>query len=454
MTFKGKRGVCRLHAHVTGTNGQSVQASGSIIIYPTKYSMGIQLGRKVLEEGDMLPVSIVVLDPSGKIISDVPVQLHVIHTYREYQNSYWVTKSKVIKTIELVSGKKTIRQKVQLPKGGAYRIVAHLKENNKISVSTFAYATGDHPSKSSRFESLQVESDKHEYKPGEIAKFLITSPYLCSSGIISFERNDLIHYVPLRNIGPVCLVKFKITKQMIPNVDAYIMLLRGYQEDGKSGVPQIASVKHTVRVHRGQKKLQVELKTNAHTYTPKEEVELDITVKDYKNRPVASSLTVMVVDESVLSLTAFHTPNPLSYFIRERRSWMATQDYIGQHIRLLNNMNKNVEKTNKTVDKKHKKELMKENAENISKESIRKDFKSFKTLAFREQSEKRMSNIGVRKFFTATTYFHPHVQTDDQGRVKLRFRLPENLSFFRIMAVAVDKNDLFGSGSAIISVKK
>ena len=60
----------------------------------------------------------------------------------------------------------------------------------------------------------------------------------------------------------------------------------------------------------------------------------------------------------------------------------------------------------------------------------------------------------MRSRFVTAAYFNPSVLTDASGRASVKFRLPDNLTTFRIMAVAADAVDRFGSGESEIKVNK
>jgi uncharacterized protein YfaS (alpha-2-macroglobulin family) len=57
--------------------------------------------------------------------------------------------------------------------------------------------------------------------------------------------------------------------------------------------------------------------------------------------------------------------------------------------------------------------------------------------------------------FKAVAFFDPSVRTDMAGEATVRFMLPDNMTTFRIMAVAVTREQRFGSGEAkIVSTKR
>ena len=60
--------------------------------------------------------------------------------------------------------------------------------------------------------------------------------------------------------------------------------------------------------------------------------------------------------------------------------------------------------------------------------------------------------MGTRQDFRATAYFNPDVVTGKDGKAHVRFKLPDNLTTFRLMAVAAAEDDRFGfSESRIVT---
>ena len=64
--------------------------------------------------------------------------------------------------------------------------------------------------------------------------------------------------------------------------------------------------------------------------------------------------------------------------------------------------------------------------------------------------------VSLRTLFASTAYFEAELRTDADGKASVEIDMPENLTSFRIMAVAVDPevHDRFGSGEASVRVRK
>src|SRR5690606_25400783 len=56
--------------------------------------------------------------------------------------------------------------------------------------------------------------------------------------------------------------------------------------------------------------------------------------------------------------------------------------------------------------------------------------------------------IALRTHFDALAFFEPEAKTDAAGKVKVRVKVPDNLTRYRVMAVAVAGAKQFGSGES------
>ncbi|MFQ6043896.1 MAG: alpha-2-macroglobulin, partial [Candidatus Poribacteria bacterium] len=60
----------------------------------------------------------------------------------------------------------------------------------------------------------------------------------------------------------------------------------------------------------------------------------------------------------------------------------------------------------------------------------------------------------VRKEFLKLAYYNPHLVTDENGHASFSFKVPDNLTTWKIMVVSVGKDDLFGYGSEKVVVSQ
>jgi hypothetical protein len=79
---------------------------------------------------------------------------------------------------------------------------------------------------------------------------------------------------------------------------------------------------------------------------------------------------------------------------------------------------------------------------------------SFGQLGVDKGDEGGGGGTAMRADFKATAWFQPAVKTGADGRTHVRFKLPDNLTTFRVMAVAVAKDDRFGDGDAQVTTSR
>ena len=169
-----------------------------------------------------------------------------------------------------------------------------------------------------------------------------------------------------------------------------------------------------LKVSAAEKKLQVRVNPDRTDYRPRDSVVVELAIKDYKNRPVANSeVALFVVDLGVLNLIDFKTPDPFQYFYGSRPLSVRT---IESRVNILGER------------------------------------------SYGEKGEERggggayAEGVSYRERFIATAFYKADLQTDRKGKTSVRFKLPDNLTKFRIMAVALTKESQFGSTESTLVV--
>ncbi|MFO7651357.1 MAG: alpha-2-macroglobulin family protein, partial [bacterium] len=160
------------------------------------------------------------------------------------------------------------------------------------------------------------------------------------------------------------------------------------------------------------KRLDVRVAADRPEYRPRGRVKLDLTVKDKSGAGRRAEVTVAVVDLGVLKLTGYATPDPFGLFYARRPLSVATAE---SRLHVIGQRNYGEKGEAQAGD-------------GLVAGAPKRDGYEF---AFREK-------------FLETALWLPAVETDEQGRARVEFELPDNLTQWQVMAVAV-AGDRFGS---------
>ncbi len=201
-----------------------------------------------------------------------------------------------------------------------------------------------------------------------------------------------------------------------------VVLVRGRvpQADGPDagedpGRPQVRVGYAKLKVERKSKRLALEVTPERTQYRPREKVKVALRTTDWKGAPVPAEVAVWAVDEGVLRLTAYEPPDPLDALQPERGLSVRIGEPLIHLVRRTAYADKGM------------------------------------TTGGGGGAE---GGGGIRSRFKTTVLFAPAVVTGADGRAEVEFTLPDNLTTYKIMALALDRGDRGGKGGASIQVAK
>ncbi|NTV47877.1 MAG: hypothetical protein HGB11_15470, partial [Chlorobiales bacterium] len=313
----------------------------------------------------------------------------------------------------------------KLLEAGLYFIRAIGKDDrgNTARSETYAYVYGDSYVAWERFDDdrIEITPNKKSYNPGETASILIQSPYETSTALMTIEREGVIEHRVFELKGTAPAIQVPIKEDYLPNVYVSVMLFKGRTAPpnlttSDLGKPSFRIGYAKLSVDPGQKHLQVEIAPNKTTYQTGEFVSAELRVKDSQGKPVIGEIALAAVDAGVLNLIGYELPDLFETFYQERPLGVTTSESLLHLI---------------------------------------------EQRSYGEKGESRGGGGGqgaggllFRQKFVATAYWNPSIITDANGKATVRFRLPDNLTTFRLMASAQSADASFGVTHTDIVVNK
>lgn len=176
---------------------------------------------------------------------------------------------------------------------------------------------------------LIFNSDKKSYKVGEIARITFPSAHV-SNALVSLENgNEVIEHQWVKTNKGKTSIDIKITPEMAPNFFANISLLQPHAKV-ENDLPIRLYGTIPIKVEDPAKKLEPII-SMANSIEPEKEFEVVVSEKNKKSM----TYTLAIVEEGLLDLTRFKTPNPyLSFYAREAlgvRTWDIFDNVIGAY---------------------------------------------------------------------------------------------------------------------------
>jgi len=433
-TPKGRAARVTIEATVTDINRQTVSSRTTTLVHPAEFYIAAKpTGEDYFWKANTpQSIAITTVRPDGQKVAGIRVDGTIArrewHRVRRERNGYsqlvgeWVTDTVARCTVTTATAPSPCTFAAK--EGGMYIVSLTAKDarNHAVKTSFYRWAAGAGwvPWSDETQFKMDVIPDKERYAVGDTATVLFASPFTNAEAWITIEREGLIEQRRIRITSGSTTLKLPITEAFAPNVFVSILVARGRSAPPSTlddpGRPTIRVGYTQLRVTPEVKRLTVTVAAERSEYRPADSARVRIQVRDTQGRGQRSEVTLWAVDEGVLSLTGYKTPDPLDLIYQER----------GLGMRLASNMT--------TV------------APQIP------------------EGEKGQRDPGggggaagadvLRSRFQTTAFFLGTVVTDAQGNVVAGAKLPDNITTFRLMAVAVTAGDRYGKGQSSMLVTR
>ncbi|HKD43641.1 MAG TPA: MG2 domain-containing protein [Myxococcaceae bacterium] len=415
-------------------NRQTAAGRTELVVHPASYYAGLRAPTGFAQAGRELSLEAVVVNASGKRVEGQDVRLSIVRrtwkSVRKKDASGFLTVSEPVEepvhTCELESAEQPVACRFKPSQAGFY--IAHgtvqdeRHRRHTSSIGVYVTGPGFVAWQRSDTDRIDLIPDKASYDVGDIAHLLIKSPYPEANALLTVEREGVLERRAIALKGSVVTVDIPIREEMVPNVYAGVVLMRprvaqgGIETGDDPGRPNARVGWVNLPVEKKTKRLTVTVATDKPEYRPGEEVAVNVEVRDHAGKGTPCELTVYAVDESVLRLTGYRTPDPIAAIFPVQPISVRVGEPLIHLVR---------------------------------------------RRGFAEKGEAQggggglsAESSGYRSNFKTTILFNPTLEASASGRAHLKFRLPDNLTAFRVMAVAVTSGDRFGSGHGTIKVNK
>ena len=408
-------------------------------VHPTSIYLGLRPpGRAVLRAGRTLEVPVVALDPNGRPQAGVKIRtlLERIdhHTAKRLEGRRARHLNREIATVADTCRKRSRRKPVTcrfvVPKPGRYRVTAYATDakRRKVTAGFEFRSTGETWAAWPRFDQDRIEivADRAHYAPGDTARIIIESPFRRAQGLLTLEQGGVLSHRTIEIKGDTPEITVPITDAHGPNLFVSVVLLRGrahHKRDAagfETGAPAFKMGYVELKVEPVPRRLDVDVAPDRTIAWPGTPLHLELSASGRGGPANQAQATVMIVDEAVLALTGYRTPNPLAEIFGPRPLGVRTGEA----------------------------RLELPHARRMREEPVFPGGDGGSGFSNRQAPEQ------LRNLFKSTAYWNPNVPIGADGRAQIDVDLPDNVTTYRVMAVVVDTYGRVGSAARSVTVQK
>lgn len=422
-----------LESEVTDVDQQVVASRASVRSLPADALPGVRVASAFAVAGEPIQVEVVVVSPSGAALADQKVALRWLRrTWKSKRvpapGGGWTWQSErndEIAQEEMLTSDAQGAAKVELAAkvAGEHWLEAETTDaqGKHAAARVQIWVSGEGATwRAENDGTVRITSEKARYKVGDTARFIVQSPYARGMALATVERSGVLWTKRFAFTSAAPVIEFPVTDAMRPNAFVSIVVEGDEPTDGKGKGARRPSARVGVArldIDNSDRRLSVAVTPDQPRYLPRTHVRAQVVVKDANGAPVAGHVTFMAVDEGVLSLTGYVTPDVHAAVMHPRGLASVTS---------------------------------------VARE---REWQRLTVDLDREKSDwggdgETGAATNFRSAFATTAAFMPNVAVDANGIANVEFDLPDNLTRFRLMAVAATDDGRFGSADERIEVSK
>jgi len=421
-------------ARVTDIGNQMVTAYRSVMTHPASFYIGLSYNTSgFVRAGQEFTTNFITVNTLGEIITNNSLFLQSGEGARQvkaelireewrrsqqrgvsgYINDEYtleqVTDS--VQTVNIQNGAGSIKLKPSAAGMYILRVTSQDREGRTALTEMSFYVTGsggywnmNDPTE------LRLVPDQEIYEPGDTAKILLQSSLPSGYYLITVERDGIFTEEVKHFSESVSVIDIPIARNYVPVVYVAVSSysVRPGAPSHQYGSPDLERPNGyfgvtRLNINSRTKAFSVSVKTDKKTYRPGDEVTMTLSAARDGRALANAELTLMAVDRGVLDLINYRVPDPISHFYSD---YMFPLFVSGGDSRSM---------------------LMDPVTYNISE---------------RMGGDSNGDKIQERKDFNPTAVFEPMLITDENGNVTCKFKLPDNLTTYRVTIFGV-RGDLF-----------
>lgn len=476
-------------AEVTDESRRTIVGQGSVLVARKPFKVTAWVDR-----GHYRPGDVVKADFAARTLDGKPVKGGgELVLYRVgYKNGTPV--ESVVRKWELDTNEEGLAsQKLQASAAGQYRLSYTVKDAKRHSIEggyVFVVRGEGFDGRDFKFSELELIPEAREYRPGDKVRLMINTDHPGATILLFVRPSNGVYLKPklLRLAGKSTIEEIEVVRKDMPNFFVEAMTVF----DGR-----LYSQAREIIVPPEKRVLNVDVLPSAETFKPGEQATIKVRVTDFFGQPLAGSTVMSVYDKAVEYISGgsnvegirdffwkwrrHHTPRTesnldqwLSNLTPPRMLTMenlgmfgeGVVDEVGESFGLVKRkgeMGRGNERSLRMAGRADGRVMA---AKSFMLETVAPACAPAESMdAMASISEGDQGGLGggagaavepvVRSAFADTAYWNPALGTDSNGVAEVSFKMPENLTGWKIKTWAMGQGTKVGEGVAeVVTAKK
>ena len=457
------------NAAVTDVNRQSFGSTIDLLVHPASLYVGLASDRTFVRGGEAMDIEAIATDLDGEAVAGRELRITAARVTQELVNGEWTEVVVDPESCTVTSGDEPVSCSFAPEVGGQYRVTSVITDDdggrNRSELTVWVSGADETPARTVDQETVTLVPDQEEHQPGDTAELLVIAPFTPAHGLLTVQRNGIEQTRTFAITEASTVLEIPITDALVPGIGVQVDLVGSTPRRHSDGTvdadlpprPAFATGSLTMAIPAAARTLAVTATPAEDEIEPGATTTVDLTVVNAAGDPVAGAeVAVIVVDEAVLSLAGYELPDPIAQIYQPLASGLRA-DYARRTLLLADpetlgaDPDLSVDHSSTTVG------AFSETGAAIGGSS---DGASQEQGAFAIRETADLSGavstvpaIDVRTNFDALAVFEPAVPTGADGTATVEVTLPDNLTRYRVMAVAADAVDRFGWAESTITAR-
>jgi len=465
-------------ARVADVNRQTFAASTSLLVHPSEVYVGLRTEKSFYAKDEKFRVETIATDIDGKAIENAPVAIVAELKDWEQIKGEWQEVTVDTQTCQLKSTNAPLSCEFDAKQGGEFTITASvldkIERRNESEIEVWVAGGKIEPSREVEREAVELIPAKEKYAPGDVAEILVNAPFYPAEGVLTVRRGGIVETERFSLTESSTVLKIPVEERFVPNFYVQIDLFGAAQRvvfDDETDAklpkrPAYAGGELNFQVSTDSRTLKVAAEPLDKTLEPGGATTINVAVADNDGNPAANTEVVVVaVDESILALTNYRIPQPVDIFYKNIES--GALDYYSrgnivlsepEDLLRVNELNFDLSSVGRGAGYGYGSGMGNGNGDGDGGGVGNGNVPYMARAATMGSRQDRMSDdpnpIRLRTNFNALAIFAPSVRTDASGRATVKINLPDNLTRYRITAVAGDGAKKFGLAESTLTARQ